>query len=209
MISRRRFGVVGLLALCAAGSGCAVPEAPDSKPEIPRTVAIPIDAQDAVRRAEMWGRALYEAYAAAGPADDPAVQTAIETVRESVKDNCAPSYRAIAVRPDGAPRDRIVVYYVGDVRKSEGLMVGRHYRVETAPDGQGVLLGEPSTARCVVLPPAALGSAATREIVHMLSPTPNEFHVFLSMIDSDGFQVVTETGRWLVEHGRISYLGRT
>jgi hypothetical protein len=209
MIGRKRIGVVGLLALSAIGYGCAVPEASDMKPEISRNIAIPVDTQDAVRAAELWGRALYEAYASARPAEDPAVQTAIETVRKSVKDSCAPSYRAVAVMPDDAPRDRIVVYYVGDIPKSEGLMVGRHYRVETTPDGQGVLLGEPSTARCVVLPPATPGLAAMREIVHMLSPTPDEFHVFLSMIDSAGFQVVTESGRWLVEHGRIRYLGRT
>jgi hypothetical protein len=70
-------------------------------------------------------------------------------------------------------------------------------------------MGEPSTSRCIVLPPAGPDSTAMRMITHNLSPTPNEFHVFLSMIDGHALRVVTEQGRWRVEQGRISYLGRT
>lgn len=210
MIGRRGFGVVGMLALCTVLFGCAAHTKPDdTEPRVEPAVAMPADLRTAVQNAALCGRALYEGYASSASEDDAAVRTALETVREAVKDGCAGTYRALAVMPPGAPSDRIVVYYVGEVPRSQGLLVGRHYRVETTPNGTGILLGEPSTARCIVLPPAPPDSTAMRVITHLLSPAPNEFHVFLSIIDGAGFQVVTEAGRWIVEHGRISYLGRT
>jgi hypothetical protein len=208
-MGRGGYRIIGLVALCAAGFGCAVQKPQEVEPKVEQAVAIPADLQNAVRDAELWGRALYERYTSPTVDDDPAVKTAIETVRESVKDTCAGSYRAIAVRPAAASDDRIIVYYVGEIPKSQGLMVGRHYHVETTADGKGVLMGEPSTSRCIVLPPAGPDSTAMRMITHNLSPTPNEFHVFLSMIDGHALRVVTEQGRWRVEQGRISYLGRT
>jgi hypothetical protein len=166
--------------------------------------------QSSVHNAELWGRALYERYVSTVPSDEsPAVRTALETVRESVKDSCAGAYRAIAVMLPGVPNDRIVVYYVGEVPRSQGLMVGRHYRVETTPDGRGIMLGEPSTASCIVLPPAAPDSKTPRLIAHSLSPAPNEYHVFLSLLGGDSLEVVTESGHWLIDQGRISYLGAT
>jgi hypothetical protein len=165
--------------------------------------------QNAVRDAELWGKALYDRYTSNATSDSAAVQTALETVRKSVNDSCAASYRAVAVMPPpGAPNDRIVVYYIGEVPETQGLMVGRHYRVETNSNGKGVLLGEPSTSRCLIVPPPPPGSTAPRLLTHLLSPAPNEYHVFLSLLDARALEVVTETGHWLVDQGRISYLGR-
>src|SRR5919108_6617997 len=170
MTGRERVRNVAFVLLCAASAGCATqqkgaqspsPQAPAAKAQV--AVAIPADLQPAVSDAELWGKAIYERFVSATPADEtPAVKTAIETVRQSVNDDCAGSYRAIAVMPPGTPNDRIVVYYIGEVPKSQGLLVGRHYRVETKPNGKGIMLGEPSTASCVVLPPAAPDSIAPR-----------------------------------------------
>jgi len=195
-----------------AGAGCTMPqkgERPETPP--PRTpIAIPADMQSAVDNAELWGRALYDSYVSTATDDSPAVRTALETVRESVNDDsCTSTYRAVAVMSPAAPDDRIVIYYIGEIPKSQGLMVGRHYRVETTADGKGVLLGEPSTSRCLVVPPAAPDSTAPRLVSHLLSPTPNEYHVFLTLLDGHGFEVATEAGHWRVEQGRISYLGRS
>jgi hypothetical protein len=213
MIGRGRFRRVGLFVLCAATAGCAVQQKGQSEAASTQaartTLAVPTDLQSPVRDAELWGHALYERYVSTTTADSPAVQVALQTVRKSVKDSCAGTYRAIAVMPSGAPNDRIVVYYVGEVPKSQGLLVGRHYRVETRPDGKGVMLGEPSTASCIVLPPAAPDSTALRLITHSLSSAPNEYHVFLSLLDGHSLEVVTEAGHWLIDQGRISYLGKT
>jgi hypothetical protein len=213
MIGRRGFRKVALAVLCTAVAGCTAQKKsgdPSTPPPAARAVVpIPADLQNAVHDAELWGKALYDRYTSTATIDDAAVQTALETVRKSVNDSCAASYRAVAVTPPpGAPNDRIVVYYIGEVPETQGLMVGRHYRVETKPDGKGVLLGEPSTSRCLIVPPPPPGSAAPRLVTHLLSPAPNEYHVFLSLLDARALEVVTETGHWLVDQGRISYLGR-
>lgn len=210
MIRRRGYRFISLIALCAAGSACAAQQkAAQVEPKPAQPVAIPADLQEDVREAEQWGRALYERYNSPPVEDRAEVRTAIETARESVKDTCAGTYRAVVVKPAGTPNDRIVVYYVGEIPKAQGLMVGRHYHIETTADGRGVLMGEPSTARCIILPPATSDAAAMRLITHPLSPAPTEFHVFLSLIDGRGLEVVTEEGKWRVEQGRISYFGHT
>lgn len=214
MIGRSGFRTVALAVVCAAVAGCVAQqkggESPSTAPPAARTVVpIPPDMQNAVDDAELWGKALYERYTSTATVDGPAVQTALETVRKSVNDSCAATYRAVAVMPPGAPNDRIVVYYIGEVSETQSVMVGRHYRVETKPDGKGVLLGEPSTSRCLIVPPPPPGSTAPLLVTHLLSPAPNEYHVFLSLLDARALEVVTDTGHWLVDQGRISYLGRT
>jgi len=214
MIGKGVFWIIGLVALAAVAASCtmqqktqqAQPQA-QTQTQQQAVATMPADLQPAVRDAELWGRALYDSYTAPQAASDKAVERAITTVRQSVKDHCAGTYRAVAVMPPGAPRDRIVIYDIGEAPASQGIMLGRHYRVETTPDGKGVLLGEPSTTGCVVLPPASAAGPTT--ITHDLSPAPNEYHVFLSLLYGRSFEVVTEAGRWLVEHGTIRYIGRS
>jgi len=202
-----------IIALSATVAGCAMQQAksPDaSTPQAPQQAAVmPPDLQPAVRDAELWGHALYDSYAAPMVENDKAVERAIATVHQSVKDHCSGTYRAVAVMPPSAPKDRIVIYDIGEVPASQGIMVGRHYRVETTLDGKGVLLGEPSTTGCVTLPPAAANAAAPSTIADDLSPAPNEYHVFLSLMYGRSLEVVTQAGHWLVEHGKISYIGRS
>jgi len=216
MIGEKRFWIVGLAALSAAVAGCTLPPKAQqaqppaqSAPPQQATTTMPADLQSAVQDAELWGHALYDSYTSPKVANDKAVERAIATVHQSVRDHCSGTYRAVAVMPPGAPKDRIVIYDIGEVPAAQGLMVGRDYRVETTPDGKGVLLGEPSTTGCVTLPPAAPGATAPSTIMHDLSPAPNEYHVFLSLLSGRSLEVVTAAGHWLVEHGTISYMGRS
>ncbi len=211
MIGKGGFWIIGLVALSAVAAGCtAQQKAQQAKPQAPQQVAaIPPDLQTAVQDAELWGHALYDSYTAPKVENGKAVERAIETVHQSLKDHCSGTYRAVAVMPPSAPKDRIVIYDIGEVPASEGLMVGRHYRVETTPDGRGVLLGEPSTTGCVTLPPVTGNATAPSIITHDLSPAPNEYHVFLSLMYGRSLEVVTQAGHWLVEHGKISYIGRS
>ncbi len=205
---------IGIIAVSATMAGCAMQqhEGQDApKPQAPpqQAVAMPAELQTAVQDAETWGHALYDSYIAPKVENDKAVERAIETVHQSLKDHCSGTYRAVAVMPPNAPKDRIVIYDIGEVPTSQGMLVGRHYRVETTPDGKGVLLGEPSTTGCVTLPQAAASATAPSVITHDLSPAPNEYHVFLSLMYGRSLEVVTQAGHWLVEHGKISYIGRS
>jgi hypothetical protein len=213
MIGKRRFWILGFMVLAAATAGCSTRQkAQQVGPQAPQqqaVVAMPAELQTAVQDAELWGHAIYDSYATPKAADDKAVERAIATVHQSVKDHCSGIYRAVAVMPPSAPKDRIVIYDIGEAPASEGILVGRHYRVETTLDGKGVLLGEPSTTGCITLPPAPTNATAPSVITHDLSPAPNEYHVFLSLMYGRSFDVVTQAGHWLVERGKISYIGRS
>jgi len=213
MTRKAVYSWIAIIALSATAAGCAMQQSKSQNTptsQAPQQAAVmPPDLQVAVQNAELWGRALYDSYTAPKLDNDKAVERAIATVHQSVKDHCSGTYRAVAVMPPSAPKDRIVIYDIGEIPAPQGMMVGRHYRVETTLDGKGVLLGEPSTSGCVTVPPAATGSAAPSTIADDLSPTPNEYHVFLSLMYGRNLEVVTQAGRWLVEHGKISYIGRS
>jgi hypothetical protein len=181
---------------------------PEQQAHAEQAVAIPAELQARVREAELWGRALFDSYTSEQPATDAAVRTALETVAKSVKDHCAAAYRAVVVRPSFAPNDRIIVYDMGEVPPSQGILVGRHYRVETTLDGKGVLLGEPSMTSCLTLPPTTDASAGIM-VTHLLSTTPNEFHVFLSLFHRRSLHIATDSGVWTVDAGKISFMGRS
>ena len=213
MIGKEGLWIIALAALSAAAAGCTMQQkARQAEPQAPQqqavVAAMPAELQTAVQDAELWGHALYDSYVAPKATNDKAVERAIATVHQAVKDHCSGTYRAVAVMPPSAPKDRIVIYDIGEVPASQGMMVGRHYRVETTLDGKGVLLGEPSTTGCVTLPPVTGNATSPSIITHDLSPAPNEYHVFLSLMYCRSFEVVTQAGHWLVEHGKISYIGQ-
>jgi hypothetical protein len=213
MIGKGSLWIVGVVALSAAAAGCtAQRKAQQAEPlasQQQATVAMPAELRTAAQDAELWGHALYDSYAAPKVVNDKAVERAIATVHQSVKDHCSGTYRAVAVMPPSAPKDRIVIYDIGEAPASQGIMVGRHYRVETTLDGKGVLLGEPSTTGCIILPPVATNATSPSIITDDLSPAPSEYHVFLSLMYGRSFEVITQAGHWLVEHGKISYVGRS
>jgi hypothetical protein len=213
MTRKAVYSWIAIIALSATAAGCAMQQSKSQNTptsQAPQQAAVmPPDLQVAVQNAELWGRALYDSYTAPKLDNDKAVERAIATVHQSVKDHCSGTYRAVAVMPPGAPKDRIVIYDIGEAPASQGIMVGRHYRVETTLDGKGVLLGEPSTTGCIILAPAAANVTTPSIITDDLSPTPSEYHVFLSLMYSRSFEVITQAGHWLVEHGKIGYIGRS
>lgn len=179
---------------------------PEQQPHAVQAVAIPAELQTEVRDAELWGRALYDSFTSQQPTPEGAVRTALRTVAKSVMDHCAATYRAVVVKPGNAPSDRIIIYDMGEVPRSQGILLGRHYRVETTLDGKGVLLGEPSMTSCLTLPPTTNPNAGIM-FTHLLSPAPNEFHVFLSLYHARSLHIVTDAGAWIVEKGEIRYFG--
>lgn len=193
----------GLLAGCANKSGTATTQSANVQPTAP-----PADLAGEVRHAEIWGGAIYESYKADRPPGSDAIKTAIDTTRASVRDDCAPDYRTVVVAPAGAANDRIFLYHIGVVPESQGMMLGRHYRIETNIDGKGIMLGEPSMADCLILPPAT-DTTTQAFVTHTQARTPNEFDVFLSLRYGRPLLVGTDAGSWRVENGKIAYLGRS
>lgn len=71
---------------------------------------------------------------------------------------------------------------------------GRHYKIV---DGTVT----PSTKSCFVQPASPRAVAAV--VTHLLSETPTEFHVFLSLAQDKPIYVMTSLGVWAVEKGKI------
>lgn len=157
--------------------------------------------------AEAWGRAVFDAYKATTKVSNLATDSALSTAANAVTDKCKGKYRAVVVAPPGMPADRIAVYYIGTVPKEQGLMIGRHYRVDVSGDGKTALSVAPSTTTCLVLPPQPSGNEKTITLIkHTLTPAPSEFHVFLSLLSREPLFVGTKSGVWQVKDGKIQPL---
>src|SRR5882672_4997276 len=117
------FSWIAIIAMSATTAGCAMQQAKSPgapAPQAPPQAAVmPPDLQAAVQDAELWGHALYDSYTAPKVGNDKAVERAIATVHHSVKDHCSGAYRAVVVMPPGAPKDRIVIYDIGEVSASQ------------------------------------------------------------------------------------------
>lgn len=138
----------------------------------------------AVRDAETQGRALY---AAAAKTDTAAGNDDIvKKAWARISDFCDFKYRAVVVGPS--------VYFLGQPAAANDVIFGRHYKVV----GETVM---PSTKSCFVqsMPPNVVGPFIT----HLLSDTPTEFHVYLSLELNKPIFVGTSLGVWGVEQGNI------
>jgi hypothetical protein len=158
--------------------------------------------------AETWGRAVFDAYRATSKVSNLAMDSALSTAANAITDKCGHvRYRAVVAAPPGMPADRIAVYYIGSVPREQGLMIGRHYRVEVSGDGKIALSVAPSSKTCLIIPPPEPGKEKVGTVVtHLLTPAPSEFHVFLNLLTQEPLYVGTKTGIWQVKNGKIELL---
>jgi hypothetical protein len=117
-----------------------------------------------------------------------------------VKEPCSPVYNTVALRhPE---RDAWLIYVLAATDRSGAMVAGGHYRIIVSNDGRQVLEVDRLSRSCLTFPPQppnAVGAIMT----HILSPTPIEIHVFLSLLHQQPLYVRTSEGTWLVESGTI------
>lgn len=107
---------------------------------------------------------------------------------------CGFPYSAVSV-----PENNGAKYFIGQDPKNR-LVFGRHFRVS----GSQV---KASTKSCFVAPnPPAGAKVAGAFTTHLLSDTPSEFHVFLSLVHGQPIFVGTQSGRFVIENGKISVM---
>ena len=199
----RRLAVAFWLAAAGVPAGAAEPSSTPLQ-----TADAADDLKPQIDWAEAWGRAVFDAYKVTSKVSDLAMDTALATAATAVTDKCAQArYRAVIVTPPGMPADRFAVYYIGTVPKDQGLLIGRHYRIEVSGDGKTALSVAPSSKTCLVIPPPPAGTAEKGTVTtHLLTPAPSEFHVFLSLLTGQPIYVGTKSGIWQVDKGRIQLL---
>jgi hypothetical protein len=155
-----------------------------------RAAEIPPELSDAVHHAEVEGLALYEAYQSGPAASDEEVTAA----RRRLTELCDFSYVPVKVKEG----DRDAIYFLAEGPLKSDIVIGRHFRVS----GDTVQL---SSKSCLSLGTPKPNMAALF-VTHLLSPTPTEFHVYLTLQHKVGLFVRTSTGMWLVESGTIKLM---
>jgi hypothetical protein len=108
--------------------------------------------------------------------------------------------------PDG---DGFVVYVLASTTEPNEMVVGGHYRVTISRDGRKAEAVDALSRSLLILPinpPDAPKGAETvaAYMTHIVSPTPVETHVFVSLLHRRVFYVSTsETEIWKVADGKI------
>jgi len=145
------------VALSAAAAGCtAQRKDQQAEPQASQqrvAVATPADCRTAVQDAELCGHALYDSYVAPNVANEQG-RGAGDRDRPPVRQRpLFRTYRAVAVMPPSAPKDRIVIYDIGEAPALQGIMVGATIAWRRRLTGRACCWGEPSTTGCIILPP--------------------------------------------------------
>lgn len=99
-----------------------------------------------------------------------------------------------------------IVYFLSAPMKVDEVVAGGHVRVSIGADGTTVREVMPlsrSALRLPMPPPNSVGIVLS----HVVSDTPAETHVFLSLAHRKPIFLATRTGMWKVEDGRVAYMG--
>lgn len=156
---------------------------------------IPEDLTSEVIEARKNGKILFNIYSK-GPAKDKEILKKIDEAKNKITDFCDFEYKAYAL----SSKQDIIIYFIAEPPSQDYIVFGRHYKV-----AKGVVI--PSTKSCFISsaePPDknVVGVFTT----HLLSDTPTEFHVFLSLKHKKPIYVVTSRGIWKVELDKIEFL---
>ena len=131
------------------------------------------------------GASLYRACLKGPVADETIVKE-----KTKIDDFCDFRYNAYLANGD--------VYFIAEPPTAGGIVFGRHYRVL---ENKVVK----STITCFA-PPEPPKDAVGAYTTHLLSDTPSEFHVFLSLKYKKLVYVGTKAGTWKVEGGKIEFI---
>ncbi len=138
------------------------------------------------------GKALYEAYTAE-PTNKDALF--IQKAKDIIKNFCDLNYRGLIVIQD----NKKVVYFIGEPPAENDVVFGRHFKVRENVVTQ-------STLSCFVLPTHPKSVAVYSS--HLLSRTPTEYHVFLSLLLEKPIYVFNTSNEiWRIVRDKIVFIG--
>jgi hypothetical protein len=131
--------------------------------------------------------------------------TALRTARNTPIPRVDAPYNDVVLPAELIGEAGWLVYALAATTNAEEMIVGGHTRIKVSADGTTVE---------EVFPFARTGlrARAGKDVVkttltHIVSQTPLEHHVFLSLHYKQYLRVLTELGAWDVEDGRIVYCG--
>ena len=102
----------------------------------------------------------------------------------------------------------MLVYLLAGTKRPGIAVFGKHHRARVSPDGRQLLSLEPLSKSILELPLALPPGAkeAGLAVSHIISETPIETHVFVSLLHKLPVYVSTSRGQWKVDGDRISFI---
>ena len=111
--------------------------------------------------------------------------------------SCAGEYKAVSTFNNGANEENLFLI----LSSEDGVQFGRHFRFRFKARTNDLIDITPSTKTCINVP--ADGDDIPY-VTHLLSDTPSEFHVYLSLKHKKQIFVSAGSELWSVQNGVIS-----
>jgi hypothetical protein len=137
-------------------------------------------------------------------ADEAAMWRARKTAAGSDFRRCSDRYNSVVLPGEWEGSPAWVVYMLAASTDPADIMLGGHHRIHISGDGGSILQSRALTLSC--LRGQRSSSTAMLGVSHSMDPEPIESHVFLNLSYRTPLAVMTESGAWKVENGRISKL---
>lgn len=160
-----------------------------------------------LKTTELLGRKLYEQSQPSSEALSENYKVARQTAIAALPKLDSSKYKFEVL--DDPDRSGFLVYALAGSKNPNDVVIGGHYRVTVSADGKNVKSVDAlSRSFLVVNKKAGVPSGATPGflwMIHLVSPTPIETHVYLSLVHQTPLYVGTaDRSIWKVEGGKIS-----
>lgn len=126
-----------------------------------------------------------------------------QTALQSGFKMCSRKYNTVVLPADN-PEDGWTVYLIAATTNSNQIMLGGHHRILASKDGSHVIESTALTKSCIAQ--ERHENAVFIYVSHLISSTPIETHVLLSLLHKIPIIVVTELGPWKVIDGKILFI---
>lgn len=119
---------------------------------------------------------------------------------------CTANYNTVVLPATLRDEAGWLVYLLAATTVPGEIVVGGHFRAIVSSDGRTVNKLEPLSNSCLTLPPSAKEQPTAAVVTHVISETPTETHVFLSLSHKKTLYVMTEKAMWSADKGNINLL---
>ncbi|HVJ29559.1 MAG TPA: hypothetical protein VNA66_04555 [Gammaproteobacteria bacterium] len=129
---------------------------------------------------------------------------ALNVARREITEPCSDRYNSVVL--DDPETDGQIVYLLAASKEPGAIVVGGHYRVTVSASGEEVLAADRLSSACMTASPPdkSAGPSVAFVVTHLVSDTPVETHVFLSLLHDEPMVVLTsEKTAWIVIEGDI------
>jgi hypothetical protein len=127
------------------------------------------------------------------------------TTQNEIREPCSERYNSVILKDPET--DGWIVYWLAATTQPGTMVIGGHYRVMVSANGEEVMAADRLSRSCIALEqpsPAEEQETAAAVVSHVVSSTPVETHVFVSLLHGKPIYVLAGAeALWAVEAGSI------